>query len=112
MIHASVHRTPEGSVGEIKLSITAESIPLFTALIDRALNCWDSAPAELKELGDMLTHGRITQNHEFVPINTKQNTDYRSAEELAILRDFIDTNGVDTWIKHLSDGTLPDCLKR
>jgi hypothetical protein len=63
VIHVSLHRDSVGDIGEIKLSITEESIPDFKAMVDRALNCWDRAPKDLKELGDMLTHGRITQDH-------------------------------------------------
>ena len=72
MIHARVTRKPSinsqdpestGPIDGIHISITAESIPNFQRLVDRALNCWNSAPAELKELGDMLTHGRVTQDH-------------------------------------------------
>lgn len=63
MIHARVSRNPENEIDGIHISITADSIQNFNTLVNRALNCWDSAPAELKELGDMLTHGYITQPH-------------------------------------------------
>ena len=63
MIHARVSRNPENEIDGIHISITADSLQNFNTLVNRALNCWDSAPAELKELGDMLTHGYITQTH-------------------------------------------------
>ena len=63
MIHVRVSRNPENEIAELHISVTADSIPNFTQLADRALNCWDSAPAELKELGGMLTHGYITQKY-------------------------------------------------
>jgi hypothetical protein len=66
MMHMQVTRSgndPLGEIQEFKLSITQESIPQFKELVNRALNCWDRAPKDLKDLGDMLTHGRITQNH-------------------------------------------------
>ena len=63
MIHARVSRNPENEIDGIHISITADSRQNFNTLVNRALNCWDSAPAELKELGDMLTHGYITQTH-------------------------------------------------
>jgi hypothetical protein len=85
MIHAKISRAPDNSIAEIHLSITSESLPNFLSLVNRALNCWDSAPKELKELGDMLTHGYITQDHTYHPINTKQNSDYYSPEEAAAL---------------------------
>lgn len=63
MIHARVSRNSENEIDVLHLSITAESLPAFNQLVNRALNCWDSAPPELKELGDMLTHGYITQKY-------------------------------------------------
>jgi hypothetical protein len=63
MIHARISRNPENEIAEIHISVTAESIPNFNQLVNRALNCWDSAPPELKELGDMLTHGHIPQKY-------------------------------------------------
>ena len=63
MIHARVSRNSENEIDGIHISITTDSIQNFNTLVNRALNCWDSAPAELKELGDMLTHGYITQPH-------------------------------------------------
>jgi hypothetical protein len=62
-IHAKPGRDNDGNLIHLNLSINQESLPNFLRLIDRALNCWDNAPQELKELGDMLTHGRITQDH-------------------------------------------------
>jgi hypothetical protein len=53
------------SIAEIHISITEDSLPNFIALVNRALNCWDTAPKELKDLGDMITHGRVTQDHEY-----------------------------------------------
>lgn len=71
MIHVQVHRSgndPAGEIQEIKLSFTQESIPLLHQVMNRALNCWDTAPKDLKDLGDMLTHGRVTQDHTYKPI--------------------------------------------
>lgn len=63
MIHVRASRNPENEIYVIHISITADSLPTFKQLADRALNCWDSAPPELKELGDMLTHGYVTQEY-------------------------------------------------
>lgn len=63
MIHARVSRGPDSEIAEIHISITAESIPGFTALISDALNCRPDVHPELKELGDMLTHGRVLQDY-------------------------------------------------
>lgn len=70
MIHARVTRNPETSqLDGIHISITEESIPNFVQLVNRALNCWDTAPKEVKDLGDMLTHGYITQDHTHQKMN-------------------------------------------
>jgi hypothetical protein len=63
MIHAKVTRNSEDALDGIHISVTADSIDSFIVMINRALNCWDSAPKELKELGDMLTHGYVTQEY-------------------------------------------------
>lgn len=63
MIHVEVHRDPANNFAELKFSITAESIPGFIDLISRGLNCFPNVHPELKELGDMLTHGKILQDY-------------------------------------------------
>ena len=40
---------------------TEEDWQLFQQLVNRALNCWDRAPAKVKEFGDMVTEGKILQ---------------------------------------------------
>jgi alkylhydroperoxidase/carboxymuconolactone decarboxylase family protein YurZ len=47
----------------ISLLVTGGSLERLKTLVDRALNTWDSAHPELKELGDMLTHGKVTQDY-------------------------------------------------
>lgn len=112
MIHARVTRNPSTSnLDGIHLSITEDSIPVFMQLINRALNCWDGAPKEIKELGDLLTHDRVTQDHGFVPINTKQNTDYYNAEEQQIIAQYIEQQGIENWDRHLREGTSHKVLK-
>lgn len=98
MIHSRVSCNPDNEIAEIHLSITAESLATFTQLIDRALNCWDSAPKELKDLGDMLTHGHITQDHTYKRINTNQSGDYYTAQEQAVIKAFIEERGFDEWL--------------
>ena len=63
MIHVRVTRNAAGNIDAAHFSITEESLPSFTKAINRALNTWDDAPAEMKELGDMLTHGKILQDY-------------------------------------------------
>lgn len=82
MIHVS--RDPESS--NLAITITDESIDNFKILIDRALNCWPDAPGELKDLGDILTHGRVTQDHSYRKVGAAytHSGEYSSAEQLAI----------------------------
>lgn len=63
MIHARVSRGPSSKIAEIHFSVTEESIPGFKELVRRALNCWPDAHPELKELGDMLEHGKVLQDY-------------------------------------------------
>ena len=49
---------------KLEIDFEGSSIELFKKLVARALNTWDQAPAELKELGDMLEHGRVTQDYQ------------------------------------------------
>lgn len=111
MIHAQVHRKPDSSIGELKISVTEESIPDFTALINRALNCWDSAPKDLKELGDLITHGRITQDHTPTRINTHQNSEYHSPEEYALIEEFIREHGQAAWLQRINNQTTSAVLR-
>lgn len=39
------------------------STDLFAQLVGRALNTWDSAPAVIKEFGDLVTHGALLQDY-------------------------------------------------
>jgi hypothetical protein len=64
MIHLRVSRNSNSQIDELHISVTTpNSLANFTQLVNRALNCWDEAPKELKELGDLLTHGRVTQEY-------------------------------------------------
>lgn len=40
-----------------------ESFVAFSEMVRRALNCWPDAHPELKELGDMLMHGKVLQDY-------------------------------------------------
>lgn len=111
MITVRVSRKDNNELHLIRIEVDEASMKNFIALVDRALNCWDSAPEELKNLGDMLTHDRITQAHGFVPINTKQNTDYYSAEEQRIIAQYIEQRGIENWELHLREGTTNKVLK-
>lgn len=113
MIHARVTRNPDSQLDGIHLSITAESISTFAQLVNRALNCWDSAPKEIKELGDMLTHGYITQDHTYKPINSNpgRGGDYHTIEEQEIIQTFIESAGLDAWLEHLRNNTQHKVLK-
>jgi hypothetical protein len=47
----------------IQIILTDDSKEHFTTAMNRALNCWPDAPPELKELADMLNHGKILQDY-------------------------------------------------
>lgn len=63
MIHVRVTRSDAGKIDAAHISITEDSMESFIKMVNRALNTWDKAPAELKELGDMLVHGKTLQDY-------------------------------------------------
>lgn len=111
MIDAQAHRKPDGSIGELKISVTEESLPDFISLINRALNCWDTAPRELKELGDLITHGRVTQDHTYKPMNTTQNTDHYNEQERSLITGYIYERGIEAWKTRVLNGTTGAVLR-
>jgi hypothetical protein len=111
MIHARVTRNPsDNQMDGIHISVTAESLNNFTTLVQRALNCWDSAPKELKDLGDMLTHGYITQDHTYTPINSKHNHDYYTPDEQVVIDAYRDKHGQEKFLEHVNAGTVNKVL--
>lgn len=40
-----------------------EDIATFKQAINRAMNVWDGAPWQMKELGDMITEGKLMQDY-------------------------------------------------
>lgn len=49
---------------KMKIEIEGEEdIKLFQQLVNRAMNCWDRAPAKLKAFGDIVTEGKVLQNY-------------------------------------------------
>jgi hypothetical protein len=63
MIHVRVTRNSSEKIDGAHIAITEESMESFTKMVNRALNTWDDAPKDLKELGDMLVHGRVLQDY-------------------------------------------------
>jgi hypothetical protein len=53
-----------GSRENYLISVGPDQVESFKLLVSRALNTWADAPVAMKELGDMLTHGRVTQDYE------------------------------------------------
>lgn len=49
--------------GKLHLTVDPKLLPAFKMLINRGLNVWDKAPAEIKELGDIICEGRILQDY-------------------------------------------------
>ena len=63
-LRASPVFDPTGKMVELTVRFqTPKTINAFRTALNRALNCWPEAPAELKELSDMLEHGRILQDY-------------------------------------------------
>lgn len=112
MIHVRVSRNTQGEIDNLHLSVTEDSLPNFCALVDKALNCWDDAPAELKELGDMLTHGKVTQDHVKLPINStrQSNSDYYNAEETEKIQRYIEENSVSAYLELRAAGKMSQIL--
>ena len=68
MIHVRRTTESDGEGGEMTKAIVItldqhSSTENFKLMVRRALNTWDDAPQELKELGDMLDHGKILQDY-------------------------------------------------
>lgn len=59
---STVHK--DAITGELHIFISGDDMNGFSDLINRGLNTWDRAPAAIKELGDLITNGKITQNYE------------------------------------------------
>lgn len=51
---------------------TQEDVQLFKDLVNRAMNCWDRAPARVKEFGDIVTEGKALQKYEDLGSEVKQ----------------------------------------
>ena len=68
--HKFTHtRQENGKICEA-VAITLVGIPAINAFLEmmnRALNCWDTAPSELKELADCIQYGYPLQNYNGVP---------------------------------------------
>ena len=111
-IKCTATRNDNNSLHLLRIEVTEESLPIFEQLINRALNCWDSAPQEIKELGDMLTHGRVTQDHRVQPMFSKDlSRDYYTEAERKIIENYISQCGRQDWLQHVADGTVHKVLK-
>lgn len=111
MIHAQVTRNNDNSIHLLRIEVTEESLPDFISLINRALNCWDSAPKDLKDLGDLITHDRVTQDHTPTQINTNQNTDHYSHADFLKIQEYINQYGHAAWYARTLNGTTGAVLK-
>lgn len=69
--HRNFHSDIDGFDEDYIITVDGESISQFKELVNRALNCWDDAPKDLKELGDMLSHGKILQQYSDSPSQSK-----------------------------------------
>ncbi len=110
-IKVTATRNDNNSLHLLRIEVTEESIRNFQTLVDRALNCWDSAPQELKELGDKLTHDRITQDHSPKPMTKALNHDYFTPDEQVVIDAYRIKHGQDAWLEHVNAGTINKVLK-
>lgn len=54
----------DGKLSELALELKdAATINSFQQLLNRALNTWEDAPADWKELSDKMEHGKVLQNY-------------------------------------------------
>lgn len=107
-ITVKVHRwNGDGAISSIDIKITEDSLEQFQQLIHRGLNCWEDAPADLKEFGDMLTHGRITQNHVKQRINSgdEVNPELMNFIERGRIKAYIEDNGQEAWLERIREGS-------
>jgi len=63
MIKATVTRNNDNSIHRLVLEIDSVSLVTFHQALNKALNCWDTAPAELKELADCIAFGAPLQQY-------------------------------------------------
>lgn len=48
---------------KLVIMIDNENVQMFKEMVNRALNCWDKAPAELKSFADRLNKGHELQDY-------------------------------------------------
>lgn len=67
-----IYKDPEDFGAAITIS-GEKSLNHFKLLVNRAMNCWDNAPPELKEFADILEYGKPLQDYYSMdqPMNTK-----------------------------------------
>lgn len=49
--------------GTMMVFVKNETLESFKTLVQRAMNTWPDAPAELKEFADLLLEGKILQDY-------------------------------------------------
>jgi len=47
----------------LQINVHEQAVPAFKDLVQRAMNTWPDAPAELKEFADLLLEGKILQDY-------------------------------------------------
>lgn len=66
---------------QYSITVTGDYIEPFKEMVRRALNCWPDAHPVLKELGDMLMHGRILQDYYYTRTDKQKPASIASMEE-------------------------------
>jgi hypothetical protein len=105
MIHIRITRSDDGNISEIQTSfVSGESVKEFIDMVNGYLNCKPNASKDMKELGDMITHNRVTQDHTYQSRTPTHNQDYYTPEEQIIIKNYITDIGPDAWGVMLSQG--------
>lgn len=57
--HITVHTWPDS----VLVTIPTKQLESFKELVNRGANCWDKAPAGIKEFADILMNGHSLQDY-------------------------------------------------
>lgn len=57
-------RVQKTDVGDISVSCSSALAPEFKKLVQRGINLWPDAPAEIKRLADVVTVGQVMQDYQ------------------------------------------------
>jgi len=62
LLNVTTYTDPENKP-QVIIIARGKELENLKQVISKSLNCWDKAPASLKELADILCHGKILQDY-------------------------------------------------